>query len=1568
MFRKVHNKPRGACQFLSEHEELTIGDESNVETTLYVDLNQFPDDYPWGVDPEDFWRNPQLHVEELLKNRKPIFRRASLQGFGVDILTYLLSVQPSVISDYDDLNKYVSRIQEKSTLSQDQILRLYILQHMYRDKPVVHSLYVYRRLRILDILHWCTATEARVKLDLLGRLTWPDRFISPNTELGVICLKMDEESRRYFAAFYMHALASVTSIVSTIDFQIFEGQPAADDEVYQDLALFEAAVDEYCDDKWNTLDMSDQSLCPNNIFFGFIRMVNEVMKLLADEIVNDVTHETGSALNFKNKRVRIQQLKERLDICSIIVIEEFFKFFMSRYTVRMSVDDALLRLLPRATNMYRWFTERMRITRREDYSTFPENRLRGMFAKSILGELTLGEQVEFTPLTLKPIVFVSFAPQTEAGQTLNFTANTFLRRCRFSPRNRCQTITAPDNGRITIRDDFPIQFFRQGRPIGQDQVDGTEEELNSFLESGTAVPSPWTNLMGPFNGAFEAVIEAALEQAFDNSAEDLPSAQPPPQNTGPVGSSSAHAAQAQAAQAVPQTPTPAVATAQEDEPPPPYQESVDQWPNIPSTPWDPDQVWGNLADDAEVEGQEGETRELTDYTFFEEDYHNDIEESDNEHEVYADEDRVRDSNYNPIGQTDMFESFYKEITSWLINPADNWRDGHINGSPKENAHWIINYFRRDGRFFLRQATHAANLTQYKNHMKAFSMLSVRATVVDKMQGNEFTIMRQFRENFIESLRDHSLDIPFAEMEVENSSCTQHLVHGQARSDDAQQNRYLFDECMRGLTLCMAYIERGDINRRTPIPPNSPITRPDEDTSACMFMLIRRMSIRSFTEQDILERDPQDTAIEHINVRFTLNREVLRKQGFFLQSGMTIRFMPVCSLASELRIAKAIERVEELPRTFLQRLFGPTCTPVMYTPEEVRNPPSNSHLTLQAAQARLPTTANRMRTVIRDQCDPGSLRYAIRCLHNDGCRVERTHFNALVQTIRTLGSGDAETSGMSMVQGPPGTGKTNNLNYVIGALMHHSVYGHIVPVNHRVRYPRTPTDDLIHRRSNLNQSFRIMVVASSNVAVDNALMRVHREGIPDGNGGFIHPQMLRLARQDYIPKEAAVNQYLLRNAARYYDEDHADRGHPTLTAKRQRASECILFFSTSSAVGSAQFKELNQHIDIVLHDEAAQSLETETLIPLTAANSNEGYGRLFYFGFGDGEQLDALTFIPNMLYSSHTLRYAPFHIKTIKMSMFERLIYSNRVTVSFLSAQFRMHPAISRSTSVPYYNCHFACPLGRDPFVIAYNQPAQHPNAFYPMTFLDTAALLARGETSGENGVFTNQTESNLVTQVIRRIYNTVPEDTLDGQIAVIAPYRSQVQNITHTLLNRLPGHNNENTRRRRNIMVCTVDSMQGSQRDVVIFTTTRSNREGKVGFVREPKRLNVSVSRARKLNIIITDHSTIDKRGRYNSIFGIQSFCEIYETCATGRHDGARLAKVTLNRNYIEGGDIPPFNIAYRPIRTASASTRAQSNHTDPTNRQGPFQGPTANQAPQELEFVPTYYFADLYPAADSPL
>ena len=122
-------------------------------------------------------------------------------------------------------------------------------------------------------------------------------------------------------------------------------------------------------------------------------------------------------------------------------------------------------------------------------------------------------------------------------------------------------------------------------------------------------------------------------------------------------------------------------------------------------------------------------------------------------------------------------------------------------------------------------------------------------------------------------------------------------------------------------------------------------------------------------------------------------------------------------------------------------------------------------------------------------------------------------------------------------------------------------------------------------------------------------------------------------------------------------DNVQRNNPSLRARRLCARECIVFLSTISAAGGAAFKELVQDVDVVLHDEGANSLEIDALIPLAAACTNDGRGRLFYVSVGDEKQLPAKTFIDTMLH--HSGIYLSLSLNRMNISLFERLISSGR---------------------------------------------------------------------------------------------------------------------------------------------------------------------------------------------------------------------------------------------------------------------------------------------------------------------
>lgn len=78
------------------------------------------------------------------------------------------------------------------------------------------------------------------------------------------------------------------------------------------------------------------------------------------------------------------------------------------------------------------------------------------------------------------------------------------------------------------------------------------------------------------------------------------------------------------------------------------------------------------------------------------------------------------------------------------------------------------------------------------------------------------------------------------------------------------------------------------------------------------------------------------------------------------------------------------------------------------------------------------------------------------------------------------------------------------------------------------------------------------------------------------------------------------------------------------------------------------------------------------------------------------------------------------------------------------------------------------------------------------------------------------------------------------------------------------------------IEINTVDAFQGRETDIVFYSVVRSNDNGKLGFLKDVRRLNVAFSRARELLVVVGDHQCAQRRldidGQENPFVGIIKF------------------------------------------------------------------------------------------------
>ena len=99
-------------------------------------------------------------------------------------------------------------------------------------------------------------------------------------------------------------------------------------------------------------------------------------------------------------------------------------------------------------------------------------------------------------------------------------------------------------------------------------------------------------------------------------------------------------------------------------------------------------------------------------------------------------------------------------------------------------------------------------------------------------------------------------------------------------------------------------------------------------------------------------------------------------------------------------------------------------------------------------------------------------------------------------------------------------------------------------------------------------------------------------------------------------------------------------------------------------------------------------------------------------------------------------------------------------------------------------------------------------------------------------------------------------------VGVISPYRAQVQYLRQQLKKR------EFFKPYRGLIsVNTVDGFQGQERDVIMISLVRSNDDGQIGFLRDLRRMNVAITRARMKLIILGDRSTLCRHPFYRKLW-----------------------------------------------------------------------------------------------------
>lgn len=443
--------------------------------------------------------------------------------------------------------------------------------------------------------------------------------------------------------------------------------------------------------------------------------------------------------------------------------------------------------------------------------------------------------------------------------------------------------------------------------------------------------------------------------------------------------------------------------------------------------------------------------------------------------------------------------------------------------------------------------------------------------------------------------------------------------------------------------------------------------------------------------------------------------------------------------------------------------------------------------------------------------------------------------------------------VAIVHGPPGTGKTTTLVEAI--------------------------NETLMRES------QVLVCAQSNMAVDWISEKLVDRGINVlriGNPTRVNDKMLGYTYERRFESHPDYPQlWAIRKAIRELRKNRkkgSENYHQKMDRLKSRAAEIELRINAElfgearviacTLVGSAHHLLEGMKFGTLFIDEAAQALEAACWIPMKRAS------RVILAG--DHCQL------PPTVKSIAALRAG------LGKTLMERIAENKPEVVTLLKIQYRMNDEIMRFSSDWFYGGKVeSAPQIKYRSVLDYD---------HPITWIDTSneenQITIEGEDAPEDSASAssaasavnqnselnfkeqfvgesfgriNKAEAELTLLTLAEYFTKIGkqrvlEERID--VGIISPYRAQVQ-----YLKKLIKKYEFFKPYRRLISVNTVDGFQGQERDVILISLVRSNDEGQIGFLKDLRRMNVAITRARMKLIILGNKDTMTKHPFYKKLW-----------------------------------------------------------------------------------------------------
>lgn len=405
----------------------------------------------------------------------------------------------------------------------------------------------------------------------------------------------------------------------------------------------------------------------------------------------------------------------------------------------------------------------------------------------------------------------------------------------------------------------------------------------------------------------------------------------------------------------------------------------------------------------------------------------------------------------------------------------------------------------------------------------------------------------------------------------------------------------------------------------------------------------------------------------------------------------------------------------------------------------------------------------------------------------------------------------EAQEVSIVHGPPGTGKTTTL---VEAII-----------------------------ETLERETQVLVCAPSNAAVDWISEQLIRRGVNVlrvGNPLRMSDEMLECSYERRYASHPDYHELwnIRRTLAQGAKGEQAHRLRNRQTELEIKINADLFNEArvvSSTLIGSAYRIMDRRRFSTLFIDEAAQALEPACWAAILRADR-------VVMG-GDHQQL------PPTVKSLEAARGG------LADTLMQKIVGLHPQCVTLLDTQYRMNSAIMAFPSRWFYGGKLtAAPDAADRQVSPLDTP---------LTWIDTS-LLDTEERESHSASRSNADEARLVIHTLRDYIEMISPQKVESEridFGIITPYRGQAR-----LLRRLLKMQYYFRKLKRHITVGTVDGFQGQERDVIVISLVRANADGQIGFLRDLRRMNVAITRARMKLIIVGNAETLSRHHFYRAL------------------------------------------------------------------------------------------------------